>query len=540
MKTKDYLLLCLFIVLVLIVYFPTRHAGFILDFLAWQNNFNHGTFIDAFSSFGYRAQQQFFLLLFYSFYKLFHLQGFYWYVLFSGLHALNGWLLMLFFLRLFSKFNIPNGYPIAIIGTLLFLLSPYNAEVVVWKVCLHYLLTASFLLLIFHCAISWFETSRRIYLITSFICFFLAMFSFEWSIIIPVATALFAIFYNLSKPDNKAWLKKSALLIAPQFLLLPLYFLLNNLMFGTTVGHYGQEVHFSFDFYSSGSQYLKYFVKDLLFLRHFNHPTKMAVLDFFSRHEVILVSFLIILFLLIAALIFYRKINPRIRLATLCLLMFFIALTPVSNLYMSMLLLSENDRYGYFSSMFFFMMLIILIYSLPAIIRYAMIVGLLSISLILLIKTTVLWSEANNVYLGLINDFRWYNSKEVYVLNIPDNYHGIWMFRIINEPSALPECLELIGDKKCDGTITDIAQYNMMAPGAGVTVSSDSLKQIHVMFNQWGNWWWRNAIGAGDYETEKYAVHFVDNGYVLRMKELDAMDTFIYQVGDKWEEFKLP
>jgi hypothetical protein len=45
---------------------------------------------------------------------------------------------------------------------------------------------------------------------------------------------------------------------------------------------------------------------------------------------------------------------------------------------------------------------------------------------------------------GLLNNFHWYDKDEVIILNIPDNYRGLYMFRIYHQPSGLKEGLDLI------------------------------------------------------------------------------------------------
>jgi hypothetical protein len=129
MGKKYYLVFFVFLALALIIYWPARQAGFVMDFLAWQEKFDRLPLTAAFTNFGYHAQQQFFLLLFYSAYKLFALHGIYWFFLFAILHALNGWLLFRLFTRIFERMAVKNYLAVAVTGSLFFILSPYNAEV---------------------------------------------------------------------------------------------------------------------------------------------------------------------------------------------------------------------------------------------------------------------------------------------------------------------------------------------------------------------------------------------------------------------------
>lgn len=535
---KNYPVLLLFIVSGLVFYYPTRHAGFAMDFISWERHFIHDPMADVLICFGYSAQQQVSLFLFYLMYHLFHLNGVYWYLVFTTMHAVNAWLLFILFQKIFLRFQIPGASITSLAGALLFFLCPYQAEVVVWKVCFQYLLTGAFMLLISLCTVSYLGSGKSRYLYFIVLFFALALFSFEWALVIPLLSAVIAIAWNMNDAQ-KDWRKKTFYVVGVQLIFFPAYLLLNKARFGSWVGHYGQNVHLHFDFYQVVSTTLKYVVKYLFFLRDFSYSVKTPVFNFFDQHSVALILFIMGVLSFILMIIFYRKISIRARVAGFCLLLFLISLIPVINLYMSTLLQSENDRYGYFASMFFFMMLALLIFSLHRFIRYTLVMTWLIISVVLLVRMSFLWMHAGEVFSGLIKDFRWYDKKEVIILNIPDSYHGIWMFRIINAPTGFAECLDLIRHESYTGKMIDVAQYNMMHPSDGVSVQADSLRQLHVQFNQGGNWWWRNGMGAGDYETEDFKVHF-EWAYTLMMKNDNPDRVFIYQVEDKWKEVTFP
>lgn len=535
---KNYLALLLFIVSGLVLYYPTRHAGFAMDFVGWERHFIHDPFSAVLTSFGFRGQQQVSFFFFYLMYRLFDVNGGYWYLVFTTLHALNAWLLFVLFQKIFLRFQIPGAVVTALAGALLFFLSPYQAEVVVWKVCFQYLFTGALMLNILLCTVSYLETGKSRFLYFIILSFLPALFSFEWAFVIPLLTAVVAVAWNMSGP-LKGWRKKTFYAVGAQLIFLPIYFFLNKATLGGWVSHYGQNVHTHFDFYQVASTVLKYAVKYLFFLRDFSHSIKTPVFNFFDQHPVALILFITGLLSFILVIIFYNRTSTRLRAGIFCILMFLISLIPVVNLYMSTLLQSENDRYGYFASMFFFMMLALLLFSFHKFIRYTLMMAWVIISIVLLVRINTLWMHAGEVFNGLINDFRWYDKKEVIILNIPDSYNGVWMFRIINEPTGFAECLEMIRYKPYNGKMIDVAQYNMMHPSDGVSVQADSARQLRVQFNQGGNWWWHNGMGAVDYETGDFKVHF-EGPYTLTMKTHHPDRVFIYQVGDKWKEVQFP
>ena len=85
----------------------------------------------------------------------------------------------------------------------------------------------------------------------------------------------------------------------------------------------------------------------------------------------------------------------------------------------------------------------------------------------------------------------------------------------------------------------DGLMYNLHTKDDGVKVEQTGPGQLKVEFTQWGNWWWRNGIGASNYENEIFKVTNNGHHYLLDLKVPHEDFTFIYQVGSKWYEFKI-
>ncbi|MBA3648029.1 MAG: hypothetical protein H0W62_05675 [Chitinophagales bacterium] len=536
MKKENLAVFLIFLCIALIIFFPTRQAGFVTDFYGWQDKFNDQSIFGFINTFGWHANQQFSVLFFYILYSLFGTSGFGWYACFSLLHSLNAFLLFLIFNRLLLRLESQQSKSIAVTGALLFLLSPYNAEVLVWKVCLLYLLSSFLILMILWQLLNFLESKNKKYVWVICILFFLALFTFEISLVTPALIFIMILIWNPAFLKNKKLLGHGASLIIPCILLIALYFLANKMILNEWIGHYGAPVHLNFSYKEVISKYFKYFIKYLLFFRFWNYTIQMKVFSFLESNAGIAFFVSLIIGLGISGILFFRRLPNRIRLTALCASMFFISLTPVITLYMVSLLYGENDRYGYLASMFFCMMLVLIFSFFKRKIYYVASAVMLSISLYFLIQINTYWVTNNQIYYSLLNDFRWYDKAEVIVLNIPDNYRGLYMYRIYNEPSALKEGLELIRKKPFKGKMADISEYNMMTHTDGVHVKADSANNLTVTFNQWGNWWWREGIGASDYHTDFYSVHFDGQSYHLHLKNIDPNHVIIYQDGDKWKE----
>ena len=113
------------------------------------------------------------------------------------------------------------------------------------------------------------------------------------------------------------------------------------------------------------------------------------------------------------------------------------------------------------------------------------------------------------------------------------------MANIINEPTGIDELIDNQTLRPYNGVMYDVFQFNMTTPEDGVRVEQTGPMQLKVTFDQWGNWWHRNGIGASSYENEYYKAEVLDYPYQVTFKQLPAGSVIIYQDGGKWIEFKM-
>jgi hypothetical protein len=98
----------------------------------------------------------------------------------------------------------------------------------------------------------------------------------------------------------------------------------------------------------------------------------------------------------------------------------------------------------------------------------------------------------------------------------------------------------LVPDSRLTGTVYDAMGYNMQSPedGAHVLVLNDSVLRIRL--NQWGTWWWYNALGGHSYENADYSIQVADGGcYDLAMKKNNSNYIFYFQTGSQWKQVDL-
>ena len=534
-----WLSLAAFVVVALAVYWPTRQAGFVMDWFGWQYAYNRDGWAGVPVSFGYPGLHPVLHLGNYTLYWLFGANSPAWYAVFALLHGTNAWLLYRLALRLPLRLPAAQAQLVAWGAGALFLLSPYAAEVVVWRVCLHYLLALLFALLAMHRTLDYLQTGRRgaWWQVHGF--FLLVLFSFEWSLIVPLLLAVLVLAYRTGQKETVRLLPYFSRFFAPQAGLWALYFLINKLRIGDWVGHYGAKTHLHIQPQAMWATMLKYTLKTFGFARHWDHPVKTRVFDGLDAGWPFWLGAGIVLAGAVLWLFFFRRAGARIQWAGAAFAWFFIALLPVSNLYFCTLMLSENDRYGYFATGFGWLGAALLLSFLPKNTFRLLLLGLAGISMVLLFRMNQTWAVSERLYEDLVRHFRWYDRDEVIILASPDNLHGVFMFRIIGQDNGFNEALELRRGQRFGGKMWEAVQFNVVDPSDGVKVETDSSGRLYKLsFRQPGNWWWRNGIGALDYENDRYVFRKKEWHVEVELKEKRSNTAVIYPVDGQWIEIK--
>lgn len=524
----------------LLSYLPSIGAGFVFDFLGWQQAYEKGTFADIIHCFGYNGNHQLLHLVFYSLYELFFIDGLPWYLVFCTLHGINGYLLYRLMLRLAAQWQFTITPLFAFLGAVLFLLHPYNVEVVVWKVCVHYLMSLMAVLLILLLFLSYLNSGRKKFLVWGIITFILSLFALEIAFATPIVLTLAAVITWFLSGKKKEVFRAYALFGGGLWISVGAYLLLNKLTLGNIIGHYGGVVHLQFDLLAMMATEVKYLVKHLLYARFYSFTTKGVLFDkWLSYPEV---TFFWLSFFIALAIIYFvriKKVAQKWHGAFFGLFGSMLFVLPIANMFFFHLHIGMNDRYCYIPLAFLTIGFISLLGSVKKWIAFTWIGIIFALNIFFQQKTLTYWRQSTRILESLKADFRWHDAPYVFVLNSPDNLKGIWMTSIVQAPSGVDELIDFQTERPYDGTMFDVFQYNMTNPENSARVEQTGPMQIKVTLNQWGNWWHLSGIGASNYENEFYKAELLDYPYLLTFKKFPPGSVIIYQVGDKWEEFQM-
>ena len=473
-------------------------------------------------------------------YKVFRTEPAAWIAFAILLHAINAFFVF-FVSKKISEIlfgSLGNWFPF--FPALLFLISPYQTEAVLWQPAnLPVLLAVLFFLGSLLLQVNYFLKRRTITLFFSFLFFLLAAFSYESALVLPAVS--FMVFILIRK---KLKIELSAAqfimkMLIPQAGIIFLYMAASKLLFGEWLWH-GGVVEIAVPFSSIAGTMLKYFAKFFLFFRYIPGAAENnSMRELFAHKEYLIAGFVMIC--TAAIFIFYflkRKNNKEWIFISVLFSCFLVSLVPVLPLDSSFLNYIYPDRYGYLPSVFFYFFISSAIfflfrkYAMPVLLGYAM------LCLILLMKTIPVWISANEYCNNMIDDYKSFLSCErVYVLDVPAYYNGVPAFRsgfrpTMNFKYGIP--LEKI--RFITGSYHDTASDSLTS----VIMDSGFVKVTGPKRN--APYFSTDGGQAKSYETDEFKVSFdsLRCSYQIQFKKpVPANSAFIYPSGKKWKKLEL-
>lgn len=526
------LLFIAFWVAALIIYYPTAGAGFVTDVIGWFKAYAQYGIGGLTNAFGDRSLHYIYHLFAFTLYRLFGWNGIAWYLVFTGLHAVAAILAWRVFASFLKKLEAEEANSMAFAGAVLFLISPYQTESLVWYACIHYLVATILMLLALRAFLIFYETGKTRAVILFYLFFTAAVFTLEISFCLPLFIGACILFLP---PEKATKLKALFLFVLPSIGLVGFYFLLNKLLRGNAAGHYGAAVHFNFSPSLLVANFSKYLFKLLALGQFLNHDRRMLVYSFFETtvwaYSFIVAAFATALFFILR----FKEISRAWQGVVLMLLGFAFAMAPVVNLYFTDIVRVEGDRFTYYASIYLYLSLVLALFQ---VFRKAAspIIGLYALlNFYCLQKNINAWHNNREVSQSLQDSFKWQNAHHVFILNLPDNYDGTYMYRNMPPDNRFAETLDQKrgGDlrKRCDLLLG----YNMQTPFDSVKVEVLDSESLKMRLGQWGNWWWQNGIGASSYQTESYSVAIDEwGGVVIHFKQKIPGAVYLYQCGKQW------
>jgi hypothetical protein len=531
---------CTIWLLVFALYFPAAKAGFVADFTGWLDQVRNHTFREHINrtNFQVHSLYQFTQFVTWIFYQLFGVHEWLWHLLFITLHVINATLLYKLTSRLLADAGSSHTKSIAFIGTLLFSVSPYISEVLVWEPSFHFLQGLLFILVVLLCVQNFLHTGEKRNLFIACIVYFLSTFALEIFYITPWLVLSMILFYRGHGTFSKYSRPALQFVFAPLLAIFFLRFALFRIVYGSWVSRIGSGAVTSIDF-TTFSKPVKY-VFHLMFLgRFFAHTTRQKIYSL-CEQPIVIVVFYITIALITAYILFnFRKMTAKARVASLLFVWTMITLLLLIPLWFPDILLSIYDRYTYFTDAFFYTLLTTLAFFITAsYVRASLLLLFGLINTRFTIKVNRYWWKSEKIIYSLLHNIPQEPNKTIILLNIPQSMHGIAMIGAEKDSEYKMLHDLLLPGQAFKTTVYDAMAYNMETPedGAHVTVINDST--VKVTLNQWGTWWWYETMGGHSYENADYNLAVTDPGheYVLTLKKPASSYLVLFQVSNKWRK----
>ncbi|MFI5196116.1 MAG: hypothetical protein ACHQD8_03435 [Chitinophagales bacterium] len=533
------LLFCFLWVLMFTLYFPAAKAGFVTDFTGWLDQVKNHSFSEYINrtNFKTRSLYQFTQLATYLCYKLFGINAWLWHLLFITLHTINATLIYQFTRRLLDDTGVDNSATISFTGVLLFCVSPYISEVIVWEPAFHYLQGLLLIMVIMVWVQRFVHTGAKKYVWWACILYFLSLFSLEVFYITPWLVLTLGLFYRYNTSSGKKiFYKVVAYFFIPMLLLFFMRMGAYRLAYGDWVSRIGSDTVAKVQIESFGKP-VKYLFHLLFLGRFFPNGVKENVYAFCDSVRCIVVFYSIIALICAYIVARFRVMGGKAKVLSLLFTWTLITLALLIPLWFNNMLLVIQDRYTYFTSPFLYMLPAILVSFISLqYLRIGIIAVYVLINLRFAIKVNRYWGKSYRVNHGLLYNLPDPGNKIVILLNLPESMNGIPMIGAGRESEYTQMHNLLLPGKKISNTL-DVLSYNMLTPddGAHATVINDSM--VKVTLNQWGTWWWYEGKGGYSYENSDYKLNVIDPGhfYELTLKKPAQQYLLLYEVGDQWK-----
>lgn len=513
--------------LVMLLYSKAWNCGLIFDFVDWWGIYRTKGWTGFPTGYPDIAIRYFLHFVSLPVFNFFGVNPMPWFLLFTFLHSVAAFVAATVFSIWLNAAEAKNRTLIIIFGVLLFITSPYHTEVVVWKICLLYLIALNSVLLMLFSFTHFAQTGKRIWIAVYYLAFVCSLLTHEISMFFIPVLAIVIVKLRFGFLTNVSTSKGVSIFVMPTLLVVAAYLLLNKTMIGVWLGHYGADVHFNFDVVLLSSTFTKYIFKFIFLSQSWNYEWKHNFYLFLEKPVVAYTS--LALYACITLFFLFKKMKPVNTICVVVIASFCFLIAPVLNLYFLDWIPIQGDRLGYVASLFIYFAATCFLISNAGLKSLFVIAPWLFYNCYFLQYTLQDWKDSEDTIANIHSNFVWEKDKKIFLLAIADNFNGAYVYLNL-APSPFAETMVMKSGKDIRGKTTDVLRFNMCRKTDGVDVKIVSAKDVQLTFTGWCSWWWcRDANG---YETEDYIVKIENNIANIHFKNKPEGAVYLYQQGD--------
>ena len=420
----------LFLLLAFACYQDAWQGAFVSDFHQWIDNLPGRETEAGYDIWSFGSHIYGYVYLLHGLYHLFGFSEVQWFLSSLAPHALTASVLF-YLLRAIAKRTDLSATLLPWAGSLFFLISPYQTEVVVWAAGIHYLSFTFCIVLALYALVRYFDDAPLYTALVFHLLFISAVLFHEQPLVFSGLSLVVFLFLRNYLFLSVSWLRYGLYIILPQVIIYLSYFLTQYYWYNTLVGHYGAEAHFDFELMELLTGYWVYMLKFVSLLRYWiPFENGYRTRDFMQQDTwVIGFTLLLLVGLVYLSYRYWYRQDKRARLLLLFLCLGAIALFPVLNLGTLSLIQVQTDRYGYLASIFVYSAIGVGLSYLPLKWGKVVLTCLLVVHGFFLWQTARVWEKTGELMNGLAASLNYKYYDQVYVLGLPDNYRGVYMYR---------------------------------------------------------------------------------------------------------------
>lgn len=534
-----YITFLLFWLVCLLLYAPSMDAGLYEDMASYIGMHAEKTFREYINYSKLSLYQGYFAYL-HILISSFGTVAVLWYILYTGLHALTTFIAYRFFVSLYQFMGWRHPGITLFIGCVLFLVTPLNAEVVIWKACGHYFLSTLSIIVICQQIMLFFKHGRNLQPIVIACVFSASFFFLEIFYIVPIlsATLIYA-FYRAGKISPIQMRMGIFKILLPICTLFIGYFVLLYAITGQQAGHGTSPISMLGHPGDILEKMNKYMAR-IYFMDYFFDYSKKQFLYKMLAHKISLIVTGIALIALLIGMINLHKFTAKQQtILLMCVLGTACCITILPTWFYQDFPF-QGSRYYYLPALFLLPMGVSLVdYFIKWVtLKRAFALCYISVCIYGTFTLTTRAGAAAKVFNGLIYDFPSVKADTIILLNVPVAYEGHSLIPT-TEPSNVNDHISIFTGRPMASDLYEVAGYNMKTANDGAHVLVMDQYQLKVAPNHYGSWWWKNVFGAADYENDLYSFKLLDDGfrYLLTFKRpLGAGTILLYQSGSTWKQ----
>lgn len=509
-------------------YYPAQGAMLIDDGVSGIYEWQTKGFLGFLSSFGFDSFYHGHYLIVGLLYSLFGTNPLGWFIVFTGLHALNASMIF----RVFTKFytilgNAHSSMWISLIGAVLFMCSCYQSENIVWAATSHYAITLLILLLSLHYLLALKQgQSNTMSLFVFHALFAFALLTLEISFLFPL---IYLIIYVAVMAAGAQQMNVGQFILRiflPQAVLIAIYLGCYKWQFGTWLPHDRAPLDAIVSLPDMFTHLIQHLIKLFGFIHFLDFPKRDGIYTWCIHwKKVALISGIIFLVLSVWL---YRRKPQQMFMMWLLAILGLIMYAPFLRLYFMYIARIENDRYSYFASVIFFQLMVFLLFNANRFVRAFVICSYLALFIWFGRQAIKARAESAIMHQQFLNKFPEQTKHDLYLLNVPVSVADAYLFR---KRERIPIAYRAIFGRPLQPEPFQIAFYNAQSLSDSFEVKKINDSTLHVQLKANGSWWMNEGLGATNYSTSHYEFTTDENGgYTVSFKQpLSKLNVYLFE-----------